>query len=69
MLNFGTAVNSGNLRLERGSVLSRRARTREVETQDVPVYNGELWTASQRQANSIHEVSYRACFKIGRAHV
>ncbi len=63
MLNFGTAINSGNLRLERSSVLSRRARTREVETQDVPVYNGELWTAAQRQANSIHEVSYRACFK------
>lgn len=63
MLNFGTAVNSSSLRLARSSVPSRRARSREVETQDVPVYNGELWTASQRQASSIHEVSYRACFK------
>ena len=24
---------------------------------------GELWTARQRQASSLHEVSYRACFK------
>lgn len=24
---------------------------------------GELWTAGQRQAHSLHEVSYRACFK------
>ena len=23
----------------------------------------EFWTASQRQANRLHEVSYRACFK------
>ncbi|QTY26070.1 DNA methyltransferase [Flavobacterium sp. CS20] len=26
-------------------------------------YTNEFWTAKQRQANSIHEVSYRACFK------
>ena len=44
MLNFDTAVNSSSLRLARSSVPSRRARSREVETQDVPVYNGELWT-------------------------
>ena len=23
----------------------------------------EFWTAKQRQANSIHEISYRACYK------
>ncbi len=28
-----------------------------------PVFINEYWTAQQRQANSIHEVSYRACFK------
>ncbi len=62
MLDFGTAVNSGNLRLERAQILSRRARVREVPQQDVPVYEGELWTALQRQASSIHEISYRACY-------
>lgn len=27
------------------------------------VYEDELWTSGQRQANPIHEISYRACFK------
>lgn len=26
-------------------------------------YVGEFWTSGQRQANRIHEISYRACFK------
>jgi hypothetical protein len=30
---------------------------------NVPVYEAEMWTSRQRQANSIHEISYRACFK------
>ena len=63
MLDFGTAVSAGSLRLERGSIPSRRARTREVPRQDIPIYQGELWTALQRQAGSIHEISYRACYK------
>ena len=29
----------------------------------VSKYTGEFWTSKQRQAGSIHEVSYRACFK------
>jgi hypothetical protein len=29
----------------------------------IPVYINEYWTARQRQAHSLHEVSYRACFK------
>src|SRR4051812_37684589 len=30
---------------------------------EIPTYVNEFWTARQRQANSLHEVSYRACFK------
>ncbi len=30
---------------------------------ELPVYVNEFWTARQRQASSLHEVSYRACFK------
>lgn len=30
---------------------------------EVPAYVNEFWTARQRQAHSLHEVSYRACFK------
>ena len=29
----------------------------------IPYYINEFWTARQRQASSIHEISYRACFK------
>lgn len=29
----------------------------------VPRFTNEFWTARQRQASSLHEVSYRACFK------
>jgi len=30
---------------------------------DVDYFINEYWTAGQRQANRIHEISYRACFK------
>lgn len=30
---------------------------------DIPVYINEFWTSKQRAAHSIHEISYRACFK------
>jgi hypothetical protein len=32
-------------------------------TGHVPTFVNEFWTAKQRQASSLHEVSYRACFK------
>jgi DNA modification methylase len=34
-----------------------------IKNIEVNKYINEFWTAKQRQANSIHEVSYRACFK------
>src|SRR5262245_16532919 len=37
--------------------------TRQSETGGVPVFENEFWTAKQRQAHPLHEVSYRACFK------
>ncbi|MFO1514226.1 MAG: DNA methyltransferase [Verrucomicrobiota bacterium] len=47
------------------------AATREFPTafvsangpREVRTFVNEFWTARQRQANSLHEVSYRACFK------
>ncbi len=35
----------------------------EGQTGEVPTFVNEFWTAKQRQANSLHEISYRACFK------
>lgn len=45
---FGTATATAELALDGVSV---------------PVFVNEFWTAKQRAAHSLHEVSYRACFK------
>ena len=39
------------------------AATREEQADGVPYFVNEFWTARQRQAHSLHEISYRACFK------
>ena len=39
------------------------AVTVETESGGIPYLINEFWTSGQRQAHSIHEVSYRACFK------
>ena len=35
----------------------------ELNTFTITKYSNEFWTSKQRQASSIHEISYRACFK------
>jgi len=46
---------------------TRRGETRSItfkgEPICVPTFINEFWTAKQRAASSLHEVSYRACFK------
>lgn len=37
--------------------------TRVVVEEGVPYYVNEYWTSAQRRAHSLHEISYRACFK------
>jgi hypothetical protein len=63
---------SGDLPTELAEFREFGLPTRETETRfdsaggravSVPTYVNEFWTARQRQANSLHEVSYRACFK------
>ena len=29
----------------------------------IPIFINEYWTSKQRQNNSLHEISYRACYK------
>ncbi len=48
--------------------LETRCLTTEVtlpngRSLSVPAYVNEFWTAKQRAAHSLHEISYRACFK------
>jgi hypothetical protein len=38
-------------------------RSLELTQGSVPYLINEFWTSGQRQAHSIHEISYRACFK------
>lgn len=37
--------------------------TQVLEVNGIPYFINKFWTARQRQAHRIHEVSYRACFK------
>jgi len=39
------------------------AKTQCFPRDGVPYFVNEFWTAGQRQAHPIHEISYRACFK------
>ena len=39
------------------------AKTFDGSPLTVPTFVNEFWTARQRQAHSLHEISYRACFK------
>lgn len=36
---------------------------RNFDDRAYPRVTGEFWTSKQRQANAIHEIAYRACFK------
>src|SRR5256886_9265013 len=43
--------------------LQTKAQTFSADSIEVPTYVNEFWTARQRAASSLHEISYRACFK------
>ncbi|MEM9079941.1 MAG: DNA methyltransferase [Verrucomicrobiota bacterium] len=42
---------------------STEVTTRQVDSHSVPTFLNEFWTSKQRDAHSLHEVSYRACYK------
>ncbi|MEY2410429.1 MAG: hypothetical protein QOF48_3099 [Verrucomicrobiota bacterium] len=43
--------------------LVTRVETGGSEALEIPTFVNEFWTARQRQASSLQEISYRACFK------
>ncbi|HSH17687.1 MAG TPA: hypothetical protein VLD18_16725, partial [Verrucomicrobiae bacterium] len=66
------AGRTGSLADELGAFQEFGTTTRQLEIHGpvpdgqgvyVPVFVNEFWTARQRQASSLHEISYRACFK------
>ncbi|PYM11195.1 MAG: DNA modification methylase, partial [Verrucomicrobia bacterium] len=44
-------------------ILETRSTSFSGRALSVPTYVNEFWTAKQRAASSLHEISYRACFK------
>ncbi len=46
-----------------GDKIKTRIEYYQYNGQSIPKYINEYWTSKQRQSNSIHEISYRACFK------
>lgn len=44
-------------------VVETPSRSYNGQQLSIPTYVNEFWTSKQRAANSLHEVSYRACFK------
>jgi hypothetical protein len=54
-----------DFRLEENGSVGRlsRVETVDIHGSSIDVYVNSFWTSRQRQASSIHEISYRACFK------
>lgn len=48
---------------ENGKQNKSRVSSINIDNRWIPVFTNEYWTSKQRQAHSLHEVSYRACFK------
>ncbi len=56
-------VSAGALLDDILALSARRTPTVHVVEGGIPYYVSEFWTAAQRRAHSLQEVSYRACFK------
>jgi len=56
-------MDKQNPGLFQGRSSATEIRTIDLHRYRVTQYINEFWTAKQRQASSVHEISYRACFK------
>ena len=45
------------------AILGKMPTIKNTHSSTHPIKQGEFWTAKQRSGHSIHEVSYRACYK------
>ncbi len=62
--NFKLNNNHNTLfQSDKNENLKTNIETKVIKDVKTTFYINEFWTSKQRQANSIHEVSYRACFK------
>lgn len=58
-----SARGTGLARRRPAALRGPQTHTLRFGEQSVLVYEDEFWTSKQRQANPLHEISYRACFK------
>ncbi len=69
MTSLTNKLNSQSIKnlkteLENFSLSATGKKTIAGNTDDgIPVFENEFWTARQRCSSSLHEISYRACFK------
>jgi hypothetical protein len=61
--DFATDLVSFHEFGKRTQIIETRAQTFDGVSVRVATYVNEFWTAKQRAAHSLHEISYRACFK------
>ncbi len=65
--NVRTYLENFSLQTQRGffeeDFTQTNVKPLEVKGKFISRFINEYWTAKQRQGNSLHEVSYRACFK------
>jgi len=61
--DFTFDEDSNNLSLFTSPEKNTKTEVLRIEDTEVIRYVNEFWTSKQRQASSIHEISYRACFK------
>ena len=47
----------------KNTIVTSTEATTDCERVRIETYVNEFWTAKQRDANALHEISYRACFK------
>ena len=61
--DFFQLKRSTDIRSELEAYSEMGTSTQTVELHGIPYFINQFWTARQRQAHRIHELSYRACFK------
>jgi DNA modification methylase len=61
--DFAYKEDTGNYSLFSADNNATKIETILIDGSPVTKYVNEFWTSKQRQASSIHEISYRACFK------
>ncbi|MFP4540959.1 MAG: DNA methyltransferase [Opitutales bacterium] len=49
--------------VRQGRLVADEVALEQTAAKSLPRYTGEFWTAKQRAGHSLHELSYRACFK------